>query len=356
MHLSLHRPLTFLLAMATGLLLMAEGPSVRAAGNPFEEIFGPKKSDTPPPKKKKKTTSNSAKKTSDDEDEKAPAKKSSTSKKKSPPSTEKKSGTASSSKKKSGDTVGADNAKRSTRTPGRKGPTNVKAEEVLTAPTPAPTPRSKSEAPAAAASTSTGATTPETQGDGMTSSISSDELKDFAAQPERVKQLIESCLALTRRSLTYTYGSADPAKGGMDCSGFIYFALREAGFPDTPRQSNEQYVWVRKNSSFQAVLSKKSDTFEINELRPGDLMFWTGTYAIDRDPPVTHTMIYLGTSKKTGQRLMVGSSDGRTYLGQKRNGVSVFDFHVATSSAKNGTGATGGTPDFAGYGAIPGMR
>ena len=36
--------------------------------------------------------------------------------------------------------------------------------------------------------------------------------------------------------------SADPSKGGMDCSGFIYFALREAGFSDVPRQSNEQYV------------------------------------------------------------------------------------------------------------------
>jgi peptidoglycan DL-endopeptidase CwlO len=356
MHLPLHRPLTTLLVIAIGLSLLAEGPSVRAAGNPFEEIFGPKKPDTPPPKKKKKTTPNSAKKSSDDEDEKAPAKKAGTAKKKSPTTTEKKSSTASSSKKKSGDTSGADSAKNSARTTSRKGPTNVKAEEVLAAPTPAPTPRSKSEGPAASASATTGAPTPEAPGDGMTSSIASDELKEFAAQPERVKQLIESCLALTRRNLTYTYGSADPAKGGMDCSGFIYFTLRAAGFADTPRQANEQYVWVRKNSSFQAVLSRKSDTFEINDLRPGDLMFWTGTYAIDRDPPVTHTMIYLGTSKKTGQRVMVGSSDGRTYLGQKRNGVSVFDFHVAMSSARNGTGTTGGSPDFAGYGAIPGMR
>jgi len=69
---------------------------------------------------------------------------------------------------------------------------------------------------------------------------------------------------------------------------------------------------------------------------------------------VTHTMIYLGTSKKTGQRVMVGSSDGRTYQGQKRNGVSVFDFHVATSSQRSG--AAGSSSDFAGYGPIPGMR
>ncbi len=264
-------------------------------------IFGATKYDDPPPKKKKSATSSKQGSSSS-------AKKSSTT----------------SSRKKSG--------------PTKSGGSAAAAKP---APTPEPTPT-----PAA----------PEVTGGGMTSSIASDELKEFAAQPDRVKQLLESCLALTRRNLTYTYGSADPAKGGMDCSGFIYFALRDAGFVDVPRQSNEQYVWVRKKSSFQAVLSRKSDTFEIDDLRPGDLMFWTGTYTIDRDPPVTHTMIYLGTSKKTGQRLMVGSSDGRTYQGQKRNGVSVFDFHVATSAAKNGNETNGHSPDFAGYGAIPGLR
>src|SRR4029077_689483 len=149
-------------------------------------------------------------------------------------------------------------------------PVDVKAEDVATAPMPAPTPRTKTESagtssanPPAAASAPAA---PERTGDAITSSIGSDELKEFAAQPDRVKQLLEGCLALTRRNLTYAYGSADPTKGGMDCSGFIYFALREAGFSDVPRQSNEQYVWVRKNSPFQAVLSRRSDTFEINDL------------------------------------------------------------------------------------------
>ena len=242
--------------------------------------------------------------------------------------------TDSTKKKKSSSTTKKSSSSKSKKSSSTK---SKQAEESAPEPTPAPTPAAG-------------------LGEPMTSSINSDELKEFAAQPDRVKQLIESCLALTRRNLTYAYGSADPANGGMDCSGFIYFTLREAGFPDTPRQANEQYVWVRKKSNFQAVLSKKSDTFEINDLHPGDLMFWTGTYAIDRDPPVTHTMIYLGTSKKTGNRLMVGSSDGRTYNGQKRYGVSVFDFHVASSAQRSGVVTTGNSPDFAGYGPIPGMR
>ena len=53
MHLSLQRPLSLLLAIAIGLSVMLDVPSVRAASNPFEQIFGPKQPETPPPKKKR---------------------------------------------------------------------------------------------------------------------------------------------------------------------------------------------------------------------------------------------------------------------------------------------------------------
>ncbi len=190
---------------------------------------------------------------------------------------------------------------------------------------------------------------------GTTASIDSAELKEFSAQPEKVRRLIESALALTRRGLTYTYGSADPGSGGMDCSGTISFVLRDAGFSDVPRQANEQYVWVRRKSRFFAVLSQRDDTFELAELQPGDLMFWTGTYDAQRDPPVTHAMIYLGTDKKTGKRLMFGASNGRTFNGVKQNGVSVFDFKVPTMQQRTQPAADH-APDFSGYGPIPGLR
>jgi cell wall-associated NlpC family hydrolase len=112
----------------------------------------------------------------------------------------------------------------------------------------------------------------------------------------------------------------------MDCSGFIYYVLKQNGFPDVPRDSSGQYIWVRKAKNLYAVLSRKEDSFEFDDLKPGDLLFWRGTYNIDRDPPITHTMIYLGREKRTNKRVMVGSSDGRTYDGKQRWGVSVFDF------------------------------
>jgi peptidoglycan DL-endopeptidase CwlO len=183
--------------------------------------------------------------------------------------------------------------------------------------------------------------------------LTPEEIKGFSDYPPKVQSLLLSALALTKRNLDYKYGSADPANGGMDCSGFVYFVLRGNGIDGVPRDSSEQYVWVRKAHDFEAVLSRKEDSFELEDLKPGDLLFWTGTYSVSRDPPVTHAMIYLGRERKTGQRVMVGASDGRVYHGKSRYGVSVFDFKIHTDKrAKDGKLF----PTFVGYAHIPGLR
>jgi len=166
-----------------------------------------------------------------------------------------------------------------------------------------------------------------------------------------VRQILDAGLALTKENLGYTYGSADPNNGGMDCSGFVYYVLQQNGFPDVPRDSSQQYVWVRKAGDFKAVVGRNENSFELDDLKPGDLLFWRGTYNIDRDPPITHTMIYLGREKRTNKRVMVGSSDGRTYDGKQRWGVSVFDFKMPPP--KSGDAKIG--PVFVGYGRIPGL-
>jgi peptidoglycan DL-endopeptidase CwlO len=183
-------------------------------------------------------------------------------------------------------------------------------------------------------------------------SLSPDQIANYDSYPPRVRQVLDTGLALTKQNLGYTYGSADPKNGGMDCSGFIYYVLQQNGFPDVPRDSSQQYVWVRKAGNFNAVLSRKEDSFELDALRPGDLLFWRGTYNIDRDPPITHTMIYLGREKRTKKRVMVGSSDGRTYDGKQRWGVSVFDFKLPPPP-KSGDAKI--SPVFVGYGRIPGL-
>lgn len=210
--------------------------------------------------------------------------------------------------------------------------------------TPTPTPEeSPSPSPSASPSPS-----PESK----VATVAPDEIEGYEKNPESVRKLLDAALDLTKRNLDYTYGSADPSSGGMDCSGFIYYVLRENGIKDVPRDASQQYVWVRKAGNFRAVLSPELDSFELDELKPGDLLFWTGTYSVERDPPVTHTMIYVGKEKETGQPIMVGASDGRTYEGEKQFGVSVFDFKTARANAANRAGTH---PRFVGYGKIPGL-
>jgi peptidoglycan DL-endopeptidase CwlO len=190
--------------------------------------------------------------------------------------------------------------------------------------------------------------------DANVASLKPEEISGFSSQPEKVQQLIRNALDLTERHLNYQYGSSDPAAGGMDCSGFIYYVLNQAGYKDVPRDSSEQYAWVRKNDDFRAVLSRSQDSFELKELKAGDLMFWSGTYKANRDIPITHVMIYLGKEKATGKQVMVGATDGRTYDGIRRSGVSVFDFKMPSGQPNKNDPEL--TAKFEGYGSVPGLR
>jgi peptidoglycan DL-endopeptidase CwlO len=185
-----------------------------------------------------------------------------------------------------------------------------------------------------------------------TSTVPTSEIADYDSYPEKIRKILELGLELTNQNLSYKYNSADPAKGGMDCSGFIYYVLSKSGINDVPRDARDQYVWARKSGNFQAVLSQRDDTFELDALKPGDLLFWANAYGPNRDPDVTYTMIYLGRDKNTNQRLMIGAGDGRTYKGQPRVGVSVFDLKVTRAKPKK-EGEPG--PMFVGYARVPGL-
>jgi hypothetical protein len=185
-------------------------------------------------------------------------------------------------------------------------------------------------------------------------SLDSWDIADFEKFPSGVRSLLKICLSLTKQNLGYKFGSSDPADGGMDCSGTVYHVLQAAGITDAPRTASEQYVWVRKAGTFEAVISRKVASFELDALRPGDLLFWTVTYSTDQEPPVSHTMIYLGKRQSDGQTIMFGASDGRTYDGRKIYGVSVFDFRISKAEQKPETGevAKSGS-NFIGYARIP---
>jgi len=174
--------------------------------------------------------------------------------------------------------------------------------------------------------------------------LSSDRLVELGQQPPALQRLIHDALALTEKNLGYLYGSAEPSRGGMDCSGTIYYLLRQAGYKDVPRDSPGQFLWLREKGTLRELKGEEMNRFDAKGLRPGDLLFWSGTYSIEREVPITHVMLFLGTEKDTGKPVMWGASDGRSYGGKSRYGVSVFDFKLPKAEAKS---------KFVGFGQLP---
>lgn len=173
--------------------------------------------------------------------------------------------------------------------------------------------------------------------------ISTSELAGFDRYPRDVKKLITNALALSEQHLTYKFGSDNPRDNGMDCSGTISYLLKKQDIDDVPRQADGIYQWAYKQGGFSAVNGHQLNSFEFSDMKPGDLLFWSGTYPVKRDPAITHVMMYLGRDKQN-RPLMFGATNGRTYHGQSQSGVGVFDFTVPPERSK---------ARFLGYACIP---
>jgi cell wall-associated NlpC family hydrolase len=304
----------------------------------------PEKSPSPSPSKKKKISASPT----PAEDAEPSASASPKKKKKSSPTPEPNSSPSASPKKK----------KKSSPTPEPDASSSASPKKKKHKSSPSPTPEESQEPSSSPSATPEADETPSVtpspspKKKGAPATIAAKEISGYENYPPLVRQIVDTALELTTRNLEYKYGSSDPASGGMDCSGFVVYVLTQNGIRDVPRDSSQQYVWVRKAGNFKAVNSRHEDTFELDELVPGDLLFWTGTYSIERDPPITHAMIYLGREKGTSHRIMVGASDGRTYKGESRYGVSVFDFKIPRPD-KTDEGRV--SPSFIGYGHVPGL-
>ena len=118
-----------------------------------------------------------------------------------------------------------------------------------------------------------------TSGDELTTATTS---RVAAARRVDSRLLAAKDTAMRQRGDSYAYGATGP--GAFDCSGLIYFAFRQAGFP-VPRTSGAQAGFTRRIA--------KSD------MRSGDLMFFHGSGG------VYHAAIFLGWSK--GNATMVHS-------------------------------------------------
>ena len=136
------------------------------------------------------------------------------------------------------------------------------AKRKKASPTPSPTPKSKTKHKKASPTPTPGESPSETETPSASPaespewpnvSLSPNAIEGYEKYPAKVRQILDAGLALTKENLGYTYGSGDPANGGMDCSGFIYYVLKQNGFPDVPRQKSRS-PGLRSSSSNECSL------------------------------------------------------------------------------------------------------
>lgn len=116
----------------------------------------------------------------------------------------------------------------------------------------------------------------------------------------------------------------------MDCSNTSRYLYKKAVGIELPRTASDQYYNLKIQNMAWDVPTIADDKPDVeylkHHLRVGDLLFWENTYKPERDPPITHVTIYMGTDSK-GNMLMAGSqsSDVGMY-GQRRGGPNIYVF------------------------------
>jgi len=136
----------------------------------------------------------------------------------------------------------------------------------------------------------------------------------------------------------YRFGSSSLDKGGYDCSGAIYAALKTLNTAP-PRTSSQQYEWLLNHGQVHKVAPEAQDLNHdsLDQLQPGDLVFWSGTYTPTdaRKHNISHVGMFLGYQNDYERPIMICSSKGRYYKGKPRDGYGIYDFKLPSKTSKS---------------------
>jgi LysM repeat protein len=109
----------------------------------------------------------------------------------------------------------------------------------------------------------------------------------------------------------------------MDCSNTARYLYKVTAGIQLPRTASDQYYYLHLQGKAwdvpQGIDGWADTNFLRHNLKPGDLLFWENTYRPERQPPITHVMVFLGTNDK-GQWIMAGSQTSRGGEHNRRNG------------------------------------
>ena len=109
----------------------------------------------------------------------------------------------------------------------------------------------------------------------------------------------------------------------MDCSNTARYLYKATTGIQLPRTASDQYYYLHlQNKAWDVpqLASGFADTGYLRQnLKAGDLLFWENTYKPDRQPPITHVMIFLGANAR-GEWIMAGSQSSRGGEHNRRHG------------------------------------
>jgi cell wall-associated NlpC family hydrolase len=115
----------------------------------------------------------------------------------------------------------------------------------------------------------------------------------------------------------------------MDCSNTSRYLYQVTAGIQLPRTASDQYYYLHLQDKAWDVPMTSAGFADCNYLRnnlkPGDLLFWENTYRPERQPPITHVMIFLGSDDR-GRWLMAGSQGSRGFYNPRHSGPDVYVF------------------------------
>jgi cell wall-associated NlpC family hydrolase len=137
---------------------------------------------------------------------------------------------------------------------------------------------------------------------------------------------IQQARALGDQGIEYDEDWRPPGEShawAMDCSNTTRYIYKVATGIELPRTASDQYYYLHLQGKAWDV-PPTSDRLAAAEylrhnLKPGDLLFWENTYRPERQPPITHVMIFLGTNQRD-EWMMAGSQTSRGGEHNRRNG------------------------------------
>ncbi len=139
-------------------------------------------------------------------------------------------------------------------------------------------------------------------------------------------KFLQQARALGNQGIEYDDDWRPPGEArswAMDCSNTTRYLYKVTAGLQLPRTASDQYYYLHlqgKAWDVPLIAEGLPDTNYLRRnLKPGDLLFWENTYRPERQPPITHVMVFLGTNAQ-GQWIMAGSQSSRGGEHNRRNG------------------------------------